>query len=48
MEAPDQAAVALREVAAAGATIVNLNFRHRSRQHYLEQLAAMAEIAKDV
>jgi probable F420-dependent oxidoreductase len=48
VEEPDQAATALREVAAVGATIVNLNFRHHSRQHYLEQLEAMARIADDV
>ena len=37
--------VALRDI---GATMVNVNFRHRSPEHYLEQLEALAELARDV
>jgi hypothetical protein len=31
-----------------GATMVNVNFRHRSPEHYLEQLEALADLARDV
>ena len=31
-----------------GATMVNVNFRHRSPEHYLEQLEALAELARDI
>ena len=48
VEEPDAAGEALRELRALGATMVNVNFRHRSPQHYVEQLEAMAEIAKHV
>ena len=37
--------VALRDI---GATMVNVNFRHRSPEHYLEQLEALAELARAV
>jgi len=37
-------AAALRELAAAGATIVSARFRHRSLTHYLEQLQALTEL----
>jgi probable F420-dependent oxidoreductase len=37
--------VALRDI---GATMVNVNFRHRSPEHYVEQLEALAELARDV
>jgi len=43
--APDVAARCVDRYAEIGATALNLRFRHRSRQHYLEQLAAMAEVA---
>ena len=36
---------ALRDI---GATMVNVNFRHRSPEHYLEQLEALAELARAV
>jgi hypothetical protein len=42
---PEAAAAALAKLEAAGATMVNLGFRHHSPQHYIEQLEAMAEIA---
>jgi probable F420-dependent oxidoreductase len=48
VEEPDAAGDALRELGALGATMVNVNFRHQSPQHYIEQLEAMAEIAKHV
>lgn len=41
---PDATAAALRELAAAGATIVSARFRHRSLTHYLEQLQALTEL----
>jgi alkanesulfonate monooxygenase SsuD/methylene tetrahydromethanopterin reductase-like flavin-dependent oxidoreductase (luciferase family) len=44
-EEPEAAAATLAELEAAGATMVNLGFRNRSPQHYIEQLEAMAEIA---
>jgi hypothetical protein len=31
-----------------GATMVNVNFRHRSPEHYVEQLEAMAELARPI
>jgi probable F420-dependent oxidoreductase len=39
---------ALRALADVGVTMVNVNFRHRSPQHYVEQLEALAPIAKAV
>ena len=45
VEEPDQAAEALAALADAGATMVNLTFRHSSPAHYIEQLEAMAGIA---
>lgn len=45
VEKPDQAAEALAALADAGATMVNLTFRHSSPAHYIEQLEAMPEIA---
>ncbi|HEY5251665.1 MAG TPA: TIGR03619 family F420-dependent LLM class oxidoreductase [Acidimicrobiales bacterium] len=41
---PAAAADAVRSYAEIGATGLSLRFRHRSREHYLEQLAAMAEV----
>jgi len=38
-------AEALAALADAGATMVNLTFRHSSPAHYIEQLEAMPEIA---
>jgi hypothetical protein len=37
--------VALRDI---GATMVNVNFRHESPAHYVEQLEALAELARGV
>jgi probable F420-dependent oxidoreductase len=48
VEDPDAAHQALTALAEVGATMVNVNFRHRSPQHYVEQLEAMAAIAKAV
>jgi len=48
MAEPDAAVgriVALRDI---GATMVNVNFRHRSPEHYVEQLEAMAELARGI
>ncbi len=41
---PEGAAATVRSYAELGATGLSLRFRHRSRQHYLEQLAAMASV----
>lgn len=40
---PDRSAETARAYAEAGATALHLRFRHRSRQHYVEQIEAMAE-----
>jgi probable F420-dependent oxidoreductase len=45
---PEAAAAVVRSYAALGATGLSLRFRHRSREHYIEQLAAMARVAADV
>jgi probable F420-dependent oxidoreductase len=45
---PDAAAATVRSYAALGATALSLRFRHRSRAHYMEQLAAMAQVEADV
>jgi len=45
---PAAAAAAVRAYAALGATGLSLRFRHRSRDHYLEQLEAMARVTADV
>jgi probable F420-dependent oxidoreductase len=45
---PEGAAATLRSYAELGATGLNLRFRHRSRDHYLEQLVAMAQVEADV
>jgi hypothetical protein len=41
---PKAAAATVRAYVELGATGLSLRFRHRSRAHYLEQLAAMAEV----
>jgi probable F420-dependent oxidoreductase len=48
VEEPAAAEEALRSLGRAGATMANVNVRHRSPQHYVEQLEAMAELAKGV
>jgi probable F420-dependent oxidoreductase len=45
---PETAATAVRSYTALGATGLSLRFRHRARAHYMEQLAAMAQVAADV
>jgi len=45
---PDAAVHALVGMRDIGATIVNVNFRHESPAHYVEQLEALAELARDV
>jgi probable F420-dependent oxidoreductase len=45
---PGSAATVVRSYAALGATGLSLRFRHRARDHYMEQLAAMARVAADV
>ena len=44
---PEHAAEAIRKTFAAGATRVNLGFVHESRDHYIEQLEALASLAID-
>ena len=39
---------ALEKFDAAGATMVNLMFRHHSPEHYIEQLEAMAALANGI
>ncbi len=46
VERPEQAAETLASLAAAGATMTNITFRHESPAHYIEQLEAMATIAE--
>jgi probable F420-dependent oxidoreductase len=48
VEQPDAARRTLEELGDVGATMANVNFRHRSPEHYVEQLEAMAVIARDV
>jgi probable F420-dependent oxidoreductase len=48
VEHPDAAAQALQTLAGIGATMVNVNFRHRSPAHYVEQLEALAQIARGI
>jgi probable F420-dependent oxidoreductase len=45
---PHAAAAVVRAYAGLGATGLSLRFRHRSRDHYFEQLAAMARVTADV
>lgn len=45
VDAPGQVADVLATAEKAGATQINLTVRHDSLEHYLEQLAAFAEIA---
>jgi probable F420-dependent oxidoreductase len=47
MADPAAAGAAVRAYAALGATGLSLRLRHRSRPQYMEQLAAMAEVAAD-
>jgi probable F420-dependent oxidoreductase len=44
-QAATDALAALRDI---GATMVNVNFRHRSPEHYVEQLESLAELAPAV
>jgi probable F420-dependent oxidoreductase len=44
---PEAAATTVASYAELGATALNLRFRHRSRDHYMEQMAAMAELATE-
>jgi probable F420-dependent oxidoreductase len=44
---PEAAAATVRAYAELGATGLSLRFRHRSRQHYREQLEAMAQVTAD-
>lgn len=45
---PDAAVDLLEGMRDIGATIVNVNFRHDSPAHYVEQLEALAQLARDV
>jgi hypothetical protein len=42
---PDAAVEILEGMRDIGATIVNASFRHRSPEHYVEQLEALAQVA---
>jgi probable F420-dependent oxidoreductase len=44
---PQGTAATVRAYAGLGATGLSLRFRHRSRSHYLEQLAAMVQVTAD-
>jgi probable F420-dependent oxidoreductase len=46
--APDVTVAVLRDLATAGATGVSVRFVHRSRDHYLDQLAALPPLAAQV
>jgi len=48
VDRPDAAIEILGGMRDIGATMVNVNFRHRSPAHYVEQLEALAELAPDV
>jgi probable F420-dependent oxidoreductase len=48
MAEPDATVGRLEGMRDIGATMVNVNFRHRSPEHYVEQLEAMAELARDI
>jgi probable F420-dependent oxidoreductase len=48
VDRPDGAVEILAGLRDIGATIVNVNFRHRSPAHYVEQLEALAELARDI
>jgi probable F420-dependent oxidoreductase len=45
---PDTAVSVLASLRDIGATMVNVNFQHRSPAHYVEQLEALADLARDV
>jgi probable F420-dependent oxidoreductase len=45
---PETAVSVLTSLREIGATMVNVNFRHESPAHYVEQLEALAELARDV
>lgn len=47
IENPDATRETLRAMAAAGTTIVSARFVHRSLQHYLEQIDALAELHRE-
>jgi probable F420-dependent oxidoreductase len=44
MQAPDETINTVRELQEAGATMTSLRFVHHSRDHYVEQLEAMANL----
>lgn len=44
---PDATRDTLRAMAAAGTTVVSARFRHRSVEHYIEQIHALAELHRD-
>ena len=48
VEEPDKAVESLRGLAEIGATMANVSFRAESPTHYVEQLEALAELARDV
>ena len=48
MAEPDATVGRLEGMRDIGATMVNVNFRHRSPDHYVEQLEALAELARTI
>jgi probable F420-dependent oxidoreductase len=48
IDKPDAAVEILEGMRGIGATIVNVSFRHRSPDHYIEQLEALSVLARDV
>ncbi len=48
MAEPDATVGRLEAMRDIGATMVNVNFRHRSPEHYVEQLEALAVLAREV
>ncbi|MHB8593747.1 MAG: TIGR03619 family F420-dependent LLM class oxidoreductase [Acidimicrobiales bacterium] len=48
LASPGDCADTVRRYEAAGATALSLRFQHRSREHYIEQLQAMAEVVRSV
>jgi probable F420-dependent oxidoreductase len=48
IDKPDTAVEIIEGMRDIGATMVNVNFRHRSPEHYVEQLEALAALARDI
>jgi probable F420-dependent oxidoreductase len=48
IDKPDTAVEIIEGMRDIGATMVNVNFRHRSPEHYVEQLEALAALAREI